>query len=58
MRTRDTNQATARAAQPRGLRKWWFDRPLRAKGLVVVALPLVALMAITSANLLLLQHEN
>jgi CHASE3 domain sensor protein len=58
MRTRGTDQATAKAEQPRGLRKWWFDRPLRAKGLVVIALPVIALMAITSANLLLLNQEN
>ena len=58
MRTRETNQATARAGQPRGLRKWWFNQPLRKKGLIVVAAPLVALMGITAANLLLQQSRK
>jgi signal transduction histidine kinase/ActR/RegA family two-component response regulator len=44
--------------QPRGLRRWWFDRSLRAKGLIVVAVPLIALMGTNSANLLLQRHES
>ncbi|MGD0239195.1 MAG: ATP-binding protein [Streptosporangiaceae bacterium] len=44
--------------RPRGLRQWWLDRPLRAKGLIVVAVPLIALMGLTSANLLLQQQET
>jgi signal transduction histidine kinase/ActR/RegA family two-component response regulator len=58
MRTQETNQAPAGGYQPRGLRKWWFNQSLRRKGLVVVAAPLIALMAITSANLLLQQSET
>lgn len=54
MRTYETNQAH----QPRGLRRWWLDQSLRKKSLIVVAAPLVALMAITSANLLLQQSQN
>jgi signal transduction histidine kinase/CheY-like chemotaxis protein len=44
--------------QARGLRKWWLDQSLRAKGLIVVAVPLLVLMGIVSANLLLLQRES
>jgi signal transduction histidine kinase/ActR/RegA family two-component response regulator len=58
MRTHETNQAPNRAVQPRGLRKWWFDQSLRKKGLIVVAVPLIALMGITSANLLLNRSED
>jgi signal transduction histidine kinase len=29
----------------RGLVRWWADRPLRAKGLIVIAIPLAALIA-------------
>jgi signal transduction histidine kinase len=29
----------------RGLERWWADRPLRAKGLIVIAIPLAALVA-------------
>ncbi len=58
MRPHEASPAPPGAGRARGLRRWWLDLSLRAKGLVVVALPLIALMAITSANLLLLQHEN
>jgi signal transduction histidine kinase/CheY-like chemotaxis protein len=57
MRTHGTNQAP-RLVQPRGLRKWWFDQSLRKKGLIVVAVPLIALMGITSGNLLLNRGED
>jgi signal transduction histidine kinase/CheY-like chemotaxis protein len=43
--------------QARGLRRWWLDRRLRVKGLIVVAVPLIALMGTTTANLLL-QHDE
>jgi signal transduction histidine kinase/ActR/RegA family two-component response regulator len=46
------------AHQARGLRKWWLDQSLRVKGLIVVAVPLIALMAVASANLLLQRHES
>ena len=58
MRSRETSSAPPAADQPRGLRQWWLDRSLRAKGLIVVAVPLIALMGITSANLLLQQNES
>jgi signal transduction histidine kinase/ActR/RegA family two-component response regulator len=46
------------ADQPGRLRRWWLDRSLRAKGRIVVAVPLIALMAVTLANLLLQNSES
>jgi signal transduction histidine kinase/ActR/RegA family two-component response regulator len=53
-----TASPAPRAYQARGLRKWWLDRSLRAKGLIVVAVPLIALMGVGSANLVLQQRES
>ena len=58
MRARTASSPPPAADQPRGLRQWWLDRSLRAKGLIVVTVPLIALMGITSANLLLQQNES
>lgn len=58
MRSRQAYSAPPGAHQPRGLRQWWLDRSLRAKGLIVVALPLIALMGTNSANLLLQRNES
>jgi PAS domain S-box-containing protein len=47
------------AASRRGpLQRWWLDRSVRAKGLVVVAIPLITLTAVTSANLALQHNER
>jgi PAS domain S-box-containing protein len=35
------------------LRQWWLDRSVRTKGLIVVAIPLITLAAVTSATLVL-----
>jgi signal transduction histidine kinase/CheY-like chemotaxis protein len=40
------------------MQRWWLDRPVRAKGLVVVAVPLIALIAVTSASLALQHNEG
>jgi signal transduction histidine kinase/CheY-like chemotaxis protein len=40
------------------MHRWWLDRPMRAKGLVVVAAPLIALIAVTSASLALQYNER
>ena len=58
MRSRKASSPPLGADQARGLRRWWLDRSLRAKGLIVVAVPLIALLGITSANLLLQQDES
>jgi PAS domain S-box-containing protein len=39
-------------------RRWWLDRSVRAKGLIVVAVPLIILIAITSASLVLQYNER
>jgi len=37
------------------LHRWWLDRPVRAKGLIVIAVPLIAMVGTTAATLAL-QH--
>jgi CHASE3 domain sensor protein len=44
-------------AGPGRLGRWWLDRSVRAKGMTVVAVPLLALVAVTSASLVL-QHSE
>jgi signal transduction histidine kinase/CheY-like chemotaxis protein len=39
------------------MQRWWLNRPVRAKGMVVVAVPLIALVAVTSASLVL-EHDE
>src|ERR1700689_2423760 len=58
MRSRQAYSAPPGADQPGRLRRWWLDRSLRAKGLIVVAVPLIALMGTTSGNLLLQRSES
>src|ERR1700684_426238 len=58
MRARKPSSPPPRADRLRGLRRWWLDRSLRAKGLIVVAVPLIALLGITSANLWLQRDES
>jgi CHASE3 domain sensor protein len=58
MRSRQVRSAPPGAHQPHGLRRWWLDRSLRAKGLIVVAVPMIALMGLTSANLVLQDNES
>ena len=58
VRSRKASPALSGASRPRGLRRWWLDRSLRVKGLIVVAVPLVALLGVTSANLLLIHSES
>jgi len=58
MRSRKASSPPLGPVQAGGLRRWWLDRSLRTKGLIVVAVPLIALLGITSANLLLQQDES
>lgn len=54
--------ASPHSARPgtdsRGLRQWWLNRTVRAKGLIVVAVPLLTLIAVTVAGLLLQGREQ
>jgi len=58
MRSRETRPPPPGTVQAHGLRQWWLNLSLRVKGLIVVALPLIALMGIISANLVLQQGES
>jgi signal transduction histidine kinase/CheY-like chemotaxis protein len=40
------------------LRQWWLDRSVLVKGMIVVSIPLAALLAITSASLVLQASER
>jgi len=44
MRSREAGSAPPGAVQALGLRRWWLDLSLRGKGLIVVAVPLIALL--------------
>jgi signal transduction histidine kinase/ActR/RegA family two-component response regulator len=57
MRSREARPAPS-GNQAHGVRRRWLDLSLRAKGLIVVAAPLIALMGIISANLALQHSES
>ncbi len=40
------------------MRQWWLDRPVRVKGMIVIAVPLFTLIAITLASLVLQYNER
>jgi CHASE3 domain sensor protein len=40
------------------LHRWWLDRSVRAKGLIVVAVPLIALIAATTVSMALQYNER
>src|ERR1700722_6035349 len=46
------------AARPGRMREWWLNRPVRSKGMVVVAAPLIALIAVSAASLTLQANER
>jgi signal transduction histidine kinase/CHASE3 domain sensor protein len=58
MRSRKATLDVPAAAQRSWLQRWWLDRSVRTKGLIVVAIPLIALTAVTSANLVLQYNER
>jgi len=45
------------AGRPGRLPQWWLDLSVRAKGMIAVAFPLIALIAVTAASLVL-QHSE
>jgi signal transduction histidine kinase/ActR/RegA family two-component response regulator len=58
MRSREARSAPPGTVQTHGIRQWWLNQSVRTKGLIVVAVPLIALMGLTSANLLLQRDES
>src|SRR3984885_15726789 len=58
MRARKAGSSPRGADQSHRLRRWWLGRSLRGQGLIVVAVPLIALLGITSANLVLQRDES
>jgi len=46
------------AVRPGRLSRWWLDRSVRIKGMAVVAAPLIALIAVSSASLTLQFNER
>src|ERR1700722_11782793 len=46
------------AARPGRMRQWWLNRPVRSKGMIVVAAPLIALIAVSTASLTLQANER
>jgi signal transduction histidine kinase/ActR/RegA family two-component response regulator len=58
MRSPEAYLAPPLANRPQWLRQWWLDRLLKVKGLIVVAVPLLALIGTTSASLALTHHEG
>ena len=58
MRSREATSALPVADTRSWLKRWWLDRSVRTKGLIVVAVPLIALVALTLANLGLAHSER
>jgi len=58
MRPREVYLTPPLANRPWWLRQWWLNQPLSAKGLIVVAVPLFALIGTTSASLALTHDES
>jgi signal transduction histidine kinase/CheY-like chemotaxis protein len=58
VKTRRMRAPPSAAVRPGWMQRWWLDRPVRAKGMIVVAIPLIALVAVTSASLVLEHNER
>jgi signal transduction histidine kinase/ActR/RegA family two-component response regulator len=58
MRLRRVISASPPTGRPLRLQRWWLDRPVRTKGLIVIAIPLIALIGTTSASLVLQYNES
>jgi signal transduction histidine kinase/ActR/RegA family two-component response regulator len=57
VRTRGVRSSPAGEVRLGRLGRWWLNRSMRVKGTVVVAIPLIALIGVTSASLAL-QHKE
>ncbi|MGD0609575.1 MAG: ATP-binding protein [Streptosporangiaceae bacterium] len=58
MRSREASSAPPGGDQAPGFQQWWLNQSLRVKGRIVIAIPLVALLATTSASLVLQHTES
>jgi signal transduction histidine kinase/ActR/RegA family two-component response regulator len=58
MRSHEAYLGPRSTTRPWWLRQWWLNRSLRAKGLIVVAVPLFALICTTSASLAFTHDES
>jgi CHASE3 domain sensor protein len=56
--TRRMRAPPSAEVHPGSMHRWWLDRPMRAKGMVVIAVPLIALIAVSSASLALEANER
>jgi signal transduction histidine kinase/ActR/RegA family two-component response regulator len=58
VRSRRAHITLPAVARPGRLKRWWLDRSVRAKGMTVVAAPLIALLGVSSASLILQANEQ
>jgi signal transduction histidine kinase/ActR/RegA family two-component response regulator len=58
VRSRETRLSLPSPTHPGRLRQWWLDKSVRAKGLIVIAGPLIALIGVSLAGLGLQFNEQ
>ena len=58
VRWRRVHEMPSSGARSGRLRRWWLDRSVRAKGMIVIAVPLIALVGLAISTLVLLQSER
>jgi PAS domain-containing protein len=56
--SREASSALPAEGHAGRLQQWWLDRSVRAKGLIVIAVPLIAFVGAMSANLVLQHHQH
>jgi len=58
VRSHSSRRPAMAEVHPGRIGQWWLDRPVRAKGMIAVAFPLIALVAVTVASLMLQYNER
>ena len=58
VKTDEMHSSPPAAIRPGRLHQWWLNRSVRTKGTIVVAVPLIALIGVTSASLALQYNER